>query len=523
MLIRNAEIEGEAPVDLRIADGLISAAGARLDRLAGEAVLDAAGGALLPGLHDHHLHLFALAAALDSIRCGPPHVRTAADLERSLRAECARRSGESSGSEASAESTHSSDPCATGSGATGLDPTPFDSRPWLRGVAYCESVAGPLNRWLLDRWVSDRPLRIQHRSGALWILNSAAVTRLRLDHTAQKVQGLERDDRGRITGRLFRLDGWLRERMAETSAGTSDVDRRPSDRPPRELPSLEAAGSLLSSFGVTGLTDATPANGAEELRAFGLAVERGALPQRLRVMGRPDLSQPGMPGVERGAVKIMLDDSALPDFDALTQGIVAAHTADRCIAIHCVTRAELVFSLAAFASAGSRPGDRIEHAAVAPPDLVAQIAALGLTVVTQPNFIYERGDAYAVDVDPIDRDWLYRGAGFLAGGVPLGGGTDAPFGNPDPWLAMRAAVTRRSADGIVLGRNEGLTPEAALSLFTTPLVDPGGSPRRIAVGSAADLCLLDRPWDAARGVLSSDHVHTTLRAGRIVWQRSGAR
>ena len=95
MLIRNAEIEGEAPVDLRITDRHIAATGSSLKRSAGELVLDAEGGALLPGLHDHHLHLFALAAALDSVRCGPPDVQTAAGLEQSLRAECTRQSAAS--------------------------------------------------------------------------------------------------------------------------------------------------------------------------------------------------------------------------------------------------------------------------------------------------------------------------------------------------------------------------------------------------------------------------------------------
>ena len=44
----------------------------------------AAGGALLPGLHDHHLHLFALAAADASLRCGPPEVRNLRALADAL-------------------------------------------------------------------------------------------------------------------------------------------------------------------------------------------------------------------------------------------------------------------------------------------------------------------------------------------------------------------------------------------------------------------------------------------------------
>ena len=414
-------------------------------------------------------HLFALAAALDSVRCGPPSVRSAADLEELLRAECARRKA--------------------------------GSQDWIRGVGYCESVAGPLDRFALDRWVADRPLRVQHRSGALWILNSSAIAGLHLDRCDSPPDGLERDERGRITGRLFRLDGWLRERL-----------------PDRGIPSLAATGRLLARFGVTGLTDATPSNGAEELLAFSAAVETAELPQRLQLMGQQGLPPSATASVKRGAVKIMLDESALPEFGALRRAIEAAHDAERGVAVHCVTRAELVFTLAALKGAGSRPGDRIEHAAVAPPELVAELAELGLTVVTQPNFIHERGDDYAVDVDPVDRKWLYRGAGFVADRVPLGGGTDAPFGDPDPWLAMRAAVTRRSAGGIKLGGGEELEPEAALALFTTPLDRPGGPARRVTVGAPADLCLLDRPWAAARSALSSDQVRATLRAGRIVWQ-----
>ena len=55
---------------------------------------------------------------------------------------------------------------------------------------------------------------MQHRSGALWMLNSAACRALGLDAGAD-APGVERDGRGRATGRLFRLDAWLRERLGE--------------------------------------------------------------------------------------------------------------------------------------------------------------------------------------------------------------------------------------------------------------------------------------------------------------------
>jgi predicted amidohydrolase YtcJ len=156
---------------------------------------------------------------------------------------------------------------------------------------------------------------------------------------------------------------------------------------------------------------------------------------------------------------------------------------------------------------------------VAPPELAARIAALGLCVVAQPHFVRERGDAYAVEVDPADLPWLHRAHGLEAAGVALGAGTDAPFGVPDPWRAMRAAVERRTGSGARLGADEALAPERALALFTSPPEAPGAAPRRVVPGAAADLCLLDRPWAAARAALDGACVAATLVAGRVVYRR----
>jgi predicted amidohydrolase YtcJ len=142
-------------------------------------------------------------------------------------------------------------------------------------------------------------------------------------------------------------------------------------------------------------------------------------------------------------------------------------------------------------------------------------------VVTQPNFVRERGDAYAAHVEAADRPWLYRCRGFLEASVPLGAGTDAPFGDPDPWLAMQAAVDRCTESGLPLGPDERLVPERALALFTSPAESPGDAPRKIVVGSQADLCLLDRPWSQARERLASDCVAATIRGGSVVWERTG--
>ena len=74
-------------------------------------------------------------------------------------------------------------------------------------------------------------------------------------------------------------------------------------------------GRRLARFGVTGVTDATPDNDRSALDAFARAVSSGQLPQKLVVMGTPGLPPPRAPGLERGAVKILLRERALPRFD----------------------------------------------------------------------------------------------------------------------------------------------------------------------------------------------------------------
>ncbi|HEX6567820.1 MAG TPA: amidohydrolase family protein, partial [Acidimicrobiales bacterium] len=147
--------------------------------------------------------------------------------------------------------------------------------------------------------------------------------------------------------------------------------------------------------------------------------------------------------------------------------------------------------------AGARPGDRVEHGAVVPPELRPALARHGLTVVTQPGFIAERGDDYARDVDPDDLPVLYPCRSLLDDGIPVALSTDAPYGDADPWRAVAAAARRTTPGGTLLGPGERLPPRRALTLFTGDPHRPGGPPRTVARGSPADLCLLDVPLAAA--------------------------
>jgi predicted amidohydrolase YtcJ len=426
MLIRRGRLPDGHIADLRVDDHIVEIAD-RLEPLKAEQVLDANGGAVLPGLHDHHLHLRAMAAALDSLAVGPPQVRTKVQLAQAL--------------------------AAASPGPDG----------WIRAVGYHASVAGELDRHQLDALVADTPLRIQHRSGAMWILNSAGLARVGLaDHA---------------DGRLHSTDEW-------------------SDALPRRATALADICIRLSGYGVTGITDATPDLTADDIVTLMVAHRRGEIPQRLHFLA---------PG------KRILHDDRL-DVDELT-GWVGDHHDDAIpVALHCVTHAQLVVALAALRMAGVHPRDRIEHAAVVSEDMLGDLLDLGVTVVTQPNFVAERGEHYLREVPVAEHPQLWRLATLLRAGIPTAASTDAPFGGMDPWASMRAAVYRTIADGHVIGADECISAEEALRLFFGH-PDRPSVPRSVEVGQPGDLMVLTPT--ARVETLASDMVAATVVGGRV--------
>lgn len=456
LVLRRVRI-GSRQADVRVSAAAVEAVAPTIAPRPGDEVLDGGGGELLPGLHDHHTHLLALATALRSLRLGPPEVTNVDTFSLAVRrADVALEAGV-----------------------------------WLRGIGYDDSVAGSLNRWQLDALVAHRPARVQHRSGALWTYNSAALYELAAD--TLPAPGVERDASGVATGRVFGMDEWL--------------GRRPRIAPGELAP----VGALLARYGVTGVTDATPFAWPDDAIVLAAAVAHGGLPQRVTVTGGPAMAGLVVPSeLGTGPVKVMLIDPELPRLDEVIGWFVAARRYDRPVAVHCATLAALGLALAAWDTVGSRPGDRIEHANVVSSDLAELIHRHRITVVVQPGL-------------PAEGDNNGRGRHLspyqilLERGVRVGGGTDAPFGHPDPWRAIAAAVNRRPPTGHPHDSNT--RPRDALDLFLSPLDRPGANPRTVGVGYPPDLCLLDAPLDDVLAKPSSGRVAATICRGQLVYLR----
>lgn len=423
-------------VDVRCRDERIVELGKDLNPASEETVIQADQYRILPGLIDHHIHLLATAAARSSVMCGPPDVRNQDELREALIA----AAGEF----------------------------------WIRGVGYHESVAGDLQREILDEFCPSRPLRIQHRSGKMWYLNSLALGELGLDSNA--------------TGQLFRQD----EIFKAHPALQADFRRE-----------LQLLSDELASYGVTQVTDATPSNTDE----IGEYLEINMMNQRVQVMG--DIS------MAKGWHKIMLDEVSLPPLDQFSKQIRAAHEKDRPVAVHCVTRTELVYALAAIEEAGRMDGDRIEHASVSSEDTWDWMARLGVGVVTQPNFLFERGDAYLVDVPKEEHDSLYCIRSLMEEGITLVASTDAPFGSHNPWIGIQTATDRKTGEGTSLNVKEAIAPSSAIGLYTQ---DPFSNVNRaIQEGNLADFVLVDADWFRSEDLRTDQRVALTVKGAEVTY------
>jgi predicted amidohydrolase YtcJ len=450
LVIRDVEIDGRRGLDCHTADGAVVEVGPRL-QVAHADLLDGRGGALIPGLADHHLHLLALAAEAASV-----DMAGSRDWRQALR-------WHAGGQE------------------------------WLRVVGWDDERQGALDRDCLDEVLPDRPVRVQHRSGALWVLNSRALE-LRSDRPPPP--GAERDATGRLTGRLWRADDWLSGRTGP-------------------LPDLAPVGALLAQCGVTGVTDATPSYDDAAVAGIVTAVQRRQVPQHVQLLCER-MPAPA-PRVSLGPHKLVVPDHDLPDPDALAAQMRGAHDAGRAVAVHCVSRAALVLTIAALRSAGTMPGDRVEHCAVADEGAVAALAELVVTVVTQPTLVTQRGDDYLDRHAADEHADLWRCASLLDAGVPTALSSDAPYGDPDPWATVRAARDRATATGRVVGPGERVTADVALRSLTTPLAHPAGRPRRIEPGAPADLVVLDAPLADVLAAPHRDRVVATVADGEVVY------
>ena len=486
-------------------------------------VIDCHGFTLLPGLNDAHCHLLSTAASLTGLDCRPGSAGSISELLRALR----ERASEL--------------PPGRWIRGFGLDPAQLLER---RFPTLAE----------LDWAAPEHPVRLDHVSGHAVLLNRLGLAAAGIDtSTPDPVDGvIERDAlSGDPTGVLYEMSSFLRERLGSTRS------------PEEQERGVAFLSELLLSYGVTSVQDAGPTNGLDQWAYFERLTARNALAPRVTMMaGAGKLEEflgsgmawgSGDDRLRLGHAKIMLTLTtgalypAAADLAALASGCLNAGFP---FAIHAVEREALAAVLdlpqlrrsavtrgggggAKSKLRGSPPPNRIEHAAECPADLMPRLAASGATVVTQPGFIYWRGDGYLEHVDPALRPHLYNSDEMRRRNVPVAFSSDAPVTEPSPWPGVYAAVTSLTESGSLLKRNygNGMKSEktvaarlhAALAAWTLEGARAEGTAKfkgSVRPGMLADLALLDicpdgndlRALPAARSML-------TVLGGQVVWQQ----
>ena len=430
----------------------------------GTNVVDCAGGTLLPGFHDAHIHMLAYASALAGVDCGPGAVSSIDDLKSAIR----RRASKTSVGE------------------------------WIRASGYDETAlieARHPTRWDLDDAAPDHLVRLDHRSGHGCVLNSAALARVGIDDSTDEPPGatIVRDlGTGQPSGLLLEMSGYLDDRIPSPSVG--------------EVESwVRRASQILLSHGVTSVQDATHHNSFERWELFGrLRSSIGDMPRMTMMPGFHHLDEftgnglrfrSGDSWLRVGHAKLMVTATSgrqTPLHDELCRAISSSTKSGFPVAIHAVERETVVSAAEAIqranANAGTVMRHRIEHCSEGTPDAIQSVARSSAWVVTQPGFIHYSGDRYLKTVEPSLAPHLYPIGALARAGVRLAFGSDAPVSNPNPMPALQAAVTRLTAQGRTLGLEHSVDLTDALAAYT--------------VGSAASSCLEDSLGKIAPGMIA---------------------
>lgn len=487
LILRNGVVHAPGRGDaVAIAGGVIEAVGNDVEvmRLAGvdTEVIDCGDRAIVPGIVDAHCHLFAAAAALQGADCRPSAAPDVATVVRVLQEAAAHGDG------------------------------------WVRGYGYDDSPVGlgrHLSRHDLDAVATERSVRVEHRSGHACVLNSFGMVAVGIGRDTPDPPGgvIARDDAGVPTGLLLDMNGWLRERIGSHTG----VDAA----------ALSRFTQQLLEYGITAVTDAGPDNGIERWRAFEGSIGDGLLNQRVTMMvgvGRLDeMRQAGLRfgdvagnGLMKvGHAKIMLTASSgrlHPHPDELSEIVAMAHGMGYPVAIHAVERDAVVAAALALSDHPPPVGqDRIEHCAECPPDVAELVAQSGALVVPNTGFLYYDGERYLRTVSGELLPHLYPAGALAAIGVPVALASDAPVVEPNPWAAMAAAVSRRSAAGTQLG-GVGL-PSVADAL------DQHTGHNRIVPRYPADLAIVEPdPFATPLDRLPEVRAVLTMVGGRVVWR-----
>ncbi len=453
---------------------------------------------IVPGFNDAHFHLVAFAESLLTPNVGPDAVRSISDIKNRIR--------------------ELSQHLPPGS--------------WIRAGGYnefhLEEKRHP-TRWDLDDATTNHPVKLTHRSGHAHVLNSLALALVGISKETVEPPGgmIERDlETGEPNGLLYGMGDYLAKVIPPLSNGEL-------------VRGVKLANQKLLTLGITSIQDASVHNDVRRWQMFQRWKEDGHLKLRVSMMlGAETFSRfnrhaldlrSGDEQLRLGAIKIMLDETRgqlNPPQAELNQKVLAIHQAGFQVAMHAVEETTIEAACLALEhslSISPRPDHRhrIEHCSVCTPMMARRLASLGVTIVTQPAFIYYSGDRYVETVPEEQLGHLYPIATLINAGIKLAASSDCPVVLPDPLKGIYAAVARKSLTGQQLLPKECISPLQALSMYTRDSAYAcfeEGIKGSLMTGKLADLIVLnDDPTKITAEEILGLEVEMTVIGGEITW------
>lgn len=400
---------------------------------------------------------------------------------------------------------------------------------------------------VLDRAARENPLVIQHTSGHMGVLNTAALERLKIPAIEDAIPG------GRIAVKDGRSTGYLEENaMVET------IKRIPMADAGSFMGAYEKAQEWYASQGI-----ATVQEGMFSARLIPLYQEmekQGNI--RLDVVGYPDF--PSMErvrsafpaarggydrGFKIGGYKIFLDGS--PQGRTAWMRTPYAGTADCGYGtmkeeevLSCVCRvAEEGVQLLAHCNGDAaceqyiRAVERAEaqgydvkgirpvmiHAQLLGTDQLERVKRCGIIPSFFIAHVYHWGDTHRKNFGEERAAKISPAGSALSRGMRFTFHQDTPVVAPDMLETVWCAVCRRTAEGVTLGREERIPVWEALKAVTVNAAwqyfeeKEKGS---IAAGKRADFVVLDRnPLETEPEELRGIRVLATVKDGETLYVR----
>ena len=520
----DSAVAASSPVAVAVTGNTITALGpdAEIRLLAGPGtrVVDLVGRSLLPGINDNHTHPMSYGESLGQIDATPDTAPTLAVIQEAFAA------------------AHESN----GEGHRG---------DWLLGRGYDDTrldIHRHPTRWELDQVTGDRPAFLVRTCGHLAVANSAALRLAGIDRAAVDPTGgqIDRTDEGEPTG-------VLRERaMALVRTHI------PSPTKTEIKDYLRAAGARFLRYGITSVGEASIRT-STEFAAYEELARDGELPMRTFTMmliddTLDDLASVGLTTgfgdawLRIGPAKVFQDGSGggrtaamsidyrndpgnrgitIYDQAGLDDRFVRAHEAGFQLSAHAIGDHAIDMIVTAYERAhartprlGSRP--RIEHCGLCTPELLDRLVALGAVAIPQPAFGYYLGDSYIENFTSEQLALAYPARAWIDRGIVAAGSSDVPVVPCDPWINLRAAVTRKTRDGQEMGPEQKVSIEEALVMFTQNGAYCSFEEQlkgSITPGKLADLIVVDRdPRTVAPDELHTIRTEMTVVDGRIVFE-----